>query len=223
MIILAIDTAGADCAAALYDAASGTLLSEATVTIGCGHAEKLMAIIDEALVRAGLELNAVGRIGVTIGPGSFTGIRVGVAAARGFALALGVEAVGISTLDVLATDHIAHRPQDSQDFQRPLLVSMDARRGEVYLQRFSADGTASGPAAVVPLDEARAVAAASGANIVGSAAALLAGNEVAADTDRFPIAVVARLAATAPSGTPKPLYLRGPDAKPQAGFAVQRM
>ena len=98
MIVLAIDTAGVDCSAALYDSAAGKVLSEVTETIGKGHAERLMAVIDEALAVANLPLKSVERVAVVIGPGSFTGIRVGVAAARGLALALGVESVGVTTL-----------------------------------------------------------------------------------------------------------------------------
>ncbi len=102
MIILALDTAGVDCAAAVYDSGRDTMLGEASDMIGKGHAEHLMGIVDRALNQAGVALSAVDRIAVTIGPGSFTGIRVGVAAARGFALSLGVPAVGITTLAVMA-------------------------------------------------------------------------------------------------------------------------
>src|SRR5690606_16493325 len=88
MIVLAIDTAGVDCSAALYDGETGRMLAAVTDMIGKGHAERLMSLIDEALAQASLELTDVDRIAVVIGPGSFTGIRVGVAAARGLALAL---------------------------------------------------------------------------------------------------------------------------------------
>jgi len=77
MIVLAIDTAGVDCSAAVYDGDAHRLLGEATEMIGRGHAEKLMATIDAALDAAKIDLSAVERIAVTIGPGSFTGIRVG--------------------------------------------------------------------------------------------------------------------------------------------------
>lgn len=220
MIILAIDTAGADCAVALYDVERDVVLGEVTETIGRGHAEKLMAVLDSALDAAGVSLDEVDRIAVTVGPGSFTGIRVGVAAARGLALALNVEAVGVSTLQVLAADCLATRPATEK---RPVIASMDARRGEVYFQPFSSEGRPVEPPSVLPLDEARSVVAEFDAEIIGSAAALLAGGEAATGTDRFPVAVVARLAVAAPPGKPKPLYLRGPDAKPQTGFAVERM
>ena len=138
MIVLALDTAGVDCAAAVYDSGTGSVLGEVTETIGRGHAELLMAVIDRALAKAGVALQSVDRIAVSIGPGSFTGIRVGVAAARGFSLSLGIPAVGVTTLEVLAAAHRQANPE------RPVLAAMDAKRGEVYLQRFDGDRHALG-------------------------------------------------------------------------------
>ena len=83
MIVLAIDTAGTGCYAALYDSDRDIVLGAAGDDIGRGHAERLMEFVDAALDAAGTDIKAVGRIAVTVGPGSFTGIRVGVAAARG--------------------------------------------------------------------------------------------------------------------------------------------
>ena len=99
MIILALDTAGVDCAAAVYDSGRNTVLGEASDMIGKGHAEHLIGIVDRALDQAGVTLSHIDRLAVTVGPGSFTGIRVGVAAARGFALSLDVPAVGVTTLE----------------------------------------------------------------------------------------------------------------------------
>jgi N6-L-threonylcarbamoyladenine synthase len=219
MIILALDTAGADCAAALYDSGSDTVLGEASETIGKGHAERLMAITDRALEQAGVSLSAVGRIAVTVGPGSFTGIRVGVAAARGFALSLGVPAVGVTTLAVMAAARREETPG------RAVLAAMDAKRGEIYLQPFDASGQPLDEPRAVTIGDAQAFAAAFDGEIAGSAAPLLKPGAAGGDGDRFPIAVVARLGAAVPpsSGKPKPLYLRGPDAKPQAGFAIARV
>lgn len=215
MIVLAIDTAGVDCSAAVYDGAARRLLAERTEMIGRGHAEKLMATIDAALAAADLDLSDVERIAVTVGPGSFTGIRVGVAAARGLALSLGVESVGISTLETLANM--------AEETDRPLLAAMDAKRDEVYLQRFSAKRTPEGEPEMVSLDRFRELAASGEWQIAGSAGALLADPEAETEKDRFSISVVARLGAEAKAaGKPKPLYLRGPDAKPQTGFAVSR-
>jgi tRNA threonylcarbamoyladenosine biosynthesis protein TsaB len=214
MIVLAIDTAGVDCAAAVLDSDTGKVLGRVSDTIGRGHAERLMTMIDEALAEAKLTLADVGRIGVTVGPGSFTGIRVGVAAARGLALALGVECVGISTLEVLA--------QTVSESQQPVLAAINAHRDQVYAQSF-VSGAPQGEPLLLELDDYLARAAVPETILVGSASALLADRNAETGPDHYPIEIVARISATAKAqGKPKPLYLRGPDAKPQTGFAVSR-
>ncbi|MGV1873369.1 tRNA (adenosine(37)-N6)-threonylcarbamoyltransferase complex dimerization subunit type 1 TsaB [Agrobacterium rosae] len=219
MIVLSIDTSGVDCSACLYDSADDVVLGEVTENIGKGHAELLMGIIDGALQQSSLALKDVERIAVTIGPGSFTGIRVGVAAARGFALSLGIEAVGITTLETLAAHYHLQNPG------LPVAVGLDAKRDEAYIQTFAADGSPLSEAALLSLDEAKAVLAGFAGTVIGSAAPLFAGGETGSWPDRFAIATVARLGAQKPQGMPKPapLYLRGPDAKPQSGFALERL
>ena len=214
MIVLAIDTAGVDCAAAVFESETGKMLGRVSETIGRGHAERLMAMIDDALVEAKLTLTDVERIGVTVGPGSFTGIRVGVAAARGLVLALGVECVGVSTLEVLA--RTASGPE------KPVLAAINAHRDQVYAQGFERD-VPQGEPLLLELDDYLARATAPGIVLVGSASALVNDREAETAPDHYPIDLVARISATAKAqGKPKPLYLRGPDAKPQAGFAVSR-
>lgn len=214
MLVLAIDTAGVDCAAAVFDSSTGHVLGSVSETIGRGHAERLMAMIDEALAEAKLSLTDVDRIGVTVGPGSFTGIRVGVAAARGLSLALGVDCVGVSTLDVLA------RTAEATD--KPVLAAINAHRDEVYAQRF-VRGEPQGEPQLLDLDDYVARAREADTVLVGSASALVTDREAETGPDHYPIEIVARLASSAKAqGKPKPLYLRAPDAKPQTGFAVPR-
>lgn len=218
MIVLAMDTAGADCAVAVYDSGADRVLSEITDTIGKGHAEHLMALVDRVLEEAGVALKAIDRIAVTTGPGSFTGIRVGVAAARGFALSLGIPAVGVTTLATIAADH------QRKASGRAVLVGMDAKRDEIYLQTFDASGVPMDEPRALLVEDARALASDFDGDIVGSATSLLR-DEASGEpvVNVFPISTVARLGASAsPDERPKPLYLRGPDAKPQLGFALAR-
>jgi tRNA threonylcarbamoyl adenosine modification protein YeaZ len=222
MIVLALDTAGVDCSAALYDTGADRLLSAVVEPIGKGHAERLMAVIDEALAHAGVPLAVVEKLAVVVGPGSFTGIRVGVAAARGLALALGVPCVGVTTLEALAFRHQAERPGT------PVVAAMDAKRGEIYAQAFDETGRPlSDPAALSPEGVAE-LAILHSAELVGSWAARpgpeVDENPEFAGRDRFDIGAVARIGAAraVDANRPKPLYLRGPDAKPQTGFALER-
>jgi len=220
MIVLAVDTAGASCAACLYDSSSERIVARWVETIGRGHAERLFPVIDAALAEAGLTYAGLGRLAVTIGPGSFTGIRVGVAAMRGLALALDIPLTGVTVLECMARTAVA---------PGPLLVALDARRDEVYAQLFSAGGAAAGPPLVLSRTEARALAEDHGAALYGSAAPLLSADgphplPVLGDAGAVEIADLAALAAgREPEGQhPAPLYLRPPDAKPQDGFALPR-
>ncbi|SCB39422.1 tRNA (adenosine(37)-N6)-threonylcarbamoyltransferase complex dimerization subunit type 1 TsaB [Rhizobium multihospitium] len=217
MIVLALDTAGVDCAAAVYDSGSDSVMGEVTETIGRGHAEHLMHVVDATLAKAGVALSAIERVVVTVGPGSFTGIRIGVAAARGFALSLNVPAVGVTTLEVMAATARQQNPGKS------VLAAIDAKREEIYLQTFDANGSPLDEARAVTIDEARAIAGSFDGIVTGTAVARLSDAPPAERPDAFPIAIVARLGAGKPAGEkPKPLYLRGPDARPQAGYAVAR-
>lgn len=222
MIVLAIDCAATLCAACVYDADAGRELGRKVIDLGKGHAEHLMAVIAEALEDGGVGYSDLGRIGVATGPGSFTGLRVGVATARGLALALKVPAVGVTTLEALAE-------QAREGFPcRSVLVALDGGRGEIHAALY--DGTAKlrhGPV-VMSLEEA-AQQAAVGQPVLAGAAAKSIADAAARSFDIGPltptadIATYARLTASkAPGERPKPLYLREADAKPQAGFILPR-
>jgi tRNA threonylcarbamoyladenosine biosynthesis protein TsaB len=224
MRLLAIDTAGPACAVAILR--DGEMLARASEAIGRGHAERLMPMTEAALAEAGIALTDLDRIAVTTGPGSFTGVRVGVAAARGLALALDIPAVGIGSLDALIF------PTEREGSTGTVIATLDARRGEVY-------ALARDLASHATLLEARALPAAALASmledarepliLVGAgapiAAAAFAGREltIAAMPEYPEITDVARLGlAGTDLAPPAPHYARAADAKPQANKALAR-
>lgn len=219
MRVLAVDTAAHLCAACIYDSTRDAVLGRTVEDIGRGHAERLFAVIDRTLSQSSLTYDDLDRLGVCVGPGSFTGVRVGVSAMRGLSLALSLPVVGVTLFDALA--HGAPRGE-------PLLVALDARRGEVYAQAYDAQGLVSGPPAVLSHEAARQAARQSGATLTGSGAPVLfagdASPPIANDAATSDIQTIARLAADpgAPLDKPRPLYLRSADAKPQSGFTVER-
>lgn len=224
MIILAIDTASTLCAACIWDADTERQLGRTVEDIGKGHAERLMDIIDQALVEAKLTYANLGAIAVSVGPGSFTGIRVGVSAARGLALALGVPAYGVTTLAAIAETARAQFPD------RRILAAIDAKRDELYVADYDADGHSTG-ATILPHSDIAAlnrdpppILAGSGAAQIAATLGIDAANIVDGDATTADIAIYARLAASdrIENSPPSPFYLRGPDARPQGGFALPR-
>src|SRR6187431_3120844 len=125
MRVLAIDTALEACAAAVLDTERGMVVSESLPMVR-GHAEALMPLIGRVMKQAETAFSALDRIAVTTGPGSFTGLRVGIAAARGIALAATKPAFGLSTLSAYAAPLIA------KDDSIPVMAVIDARHGQVY-------------------------------------------------------------------------------------------
>ena len=148
MRVLAIDTALEACSVGVFDTARAEARVHESLPMQRGHAEALMPLIARVLDRARLDFSALDRIAVTIGPGSFTGLRVGIAAARGIALAAGKPAIGLSTLAAFAAPFIA------ADDTLPVVVAIDARHDHVYLQVFGPGGRTVVAPRVVPLREA---------------------------------------------------------------------
>lgn len=227
MRVLAIDTALEACSAAVFDTEQGDVLAQDSVAMQRGHAEALMPQIKRVMERTGLSFHDLDRVAVTIGPGSFTGLRVGIAAARGIALAAGKPVVGLSTLAAFATPLIA------ADNALPVVAAIDARHDHVYLQVFGPGGRTLVAPRIAPLREAvRAAANSGGPRIIGNAATLLAnawpgdeqGPRAVVPRGAPDIEWVARMGADAPdTGVfPRPLYLKPPDAQPQDGGQVAR-
>ncbi len=226
MRVLAIDTALEACSAAVLDTERAGIVAHESMAMQRGHAEALIPLIARVLVRANLSFFEIDRIAVTTGPGSFTGLRVGISAARGIALASGKPAVGLSTLAAYAAPFIA------ADDTLPVVAAIDARHDHVYLQVFGPGGRTLVTPRLVPLNEARRVAATGAPRLVGTAAEMLAkswpgGERPPSVIEQRPapdIDWVARLGAAAVETglPPKPFYLRAPDAQPQDAAQLAR-
>jgi tRNA threonylcarbamoyladenosine biosynthesis protein TsaB len=226
MRVLAIDTALAACSAAVLDTRHIAVVASETLPMVRGHAEAVMPLIARVMDQAGIEFANLDRIAVTTGPGSFTGLRVGISAARGIALAAGKPAVGLSTLAGFAAPHIA------EDDNSAVVAAIDARHEHVYLQVFAPGGKTVVPPRIAPLREAVRAAMAAPARIVGSGAELIVAQwpktappPVLVEQLGAPdIGWIARLGAAAADGhgPPKPLYLRAPDAQPQDAAHLPR-
>jgi tRNA threonylcarbamoyladenosine biosynthesis protein TsaB len=218
--VLAFDTTLGACSVALVR--GDRIVADRTATIGRGHAEALIPMIGAVLEAASATYAEIALCGVTVGPGTFAGIRVGIAAARGIALVTGVRAVGVTTLAALAE---SARRAGSVAAGEAMLVAQDARRGEVYVQAFGTDGAPLGGPVLLPVDRALSRAAPGPGRIVGSAAervhAAAGGGHpdltvavAPAAPDAAAVAVLAQRDLAA--GTvldPRPLYLRKPDAR----------
>lgn len=217
MTILAIDTAANFCAACLYDPHSQKVLAQKSEDLGRGHAERLLYLIDACFTHAKLSPHDVTRVAVSVGPGSFTGIRVGVAAARGLALAVKVPVVGVTTFSVIAEEYLAEAPIG--DFA----VLLKGGRGQIFAQQFSKAGdedqtpfiiTDAGDSKMCePLENLH--------SFIGNAADDFDEARAVTGFDRATgnIQTYAKLGATS-TLPPKPLYLRSADAKINANFAL---
>ena len=225
MLILAIDTALDACAAAVLDTSAGGVIAQESQAMKRGHAEALMPLIARVMKQSGVAFDALDRIAVTTGPGSFTGLRVGLSAARGIGLAAGKPVVGVTTLSAYAA------PIVSDSGEQPIISAIDARHDHVYLQVVSGNGGALLTPRVAPVSEALEAARFGAPHLVGNAARILADRwpgdappPIKIDVQAAPdIIWVARLgAAVDPAAAlARPFYLRAPDAKPPKDMLPQ--
>ncbi|VXB92701.1 tRNA (adenosine(37)-N6)-threonylcarbamoyltransferase complex dimerization subunit type 1 TsaB [Brevundimonas sp. G8] len=220
MRLLVIDTALGACTAAVFQ--DGRPLAVRFEPMTKGHQERLGGLVRDVMAQAGDGFDSLDRIGVTVGPGSFTGLRVGLAFAQGLGAALDRPVVGISALDALAAS--------LEEATGPVAALIDARRGQVYARLFTS-GAALGPDEALSLEEAARRVADTGPDValVGNGAAVLAeafsNLKFANIDDRVAPSpeALARLAAVADPAThpPRPLYLRAPDATPPSRLPGQ--
>lgn len=229
-LVLGIDTATSACAAAIWSQARGRTLAARGGPLQRGQAERLVPLVREVLAEAGIGFADLSRIGVTVGPGTFTGLRIGLAAARGFALAAGLPLVGVTSFEAAV-----HAASLGQPAKGPLLACIESRRDDLYLQAFGPDlAPLFDPADVLPRDLpafARERLPAGPLRLVGDAAertrdalAWTHAVEIVPWTGAGEAAAAARFAASLPAGAlserpADPFYLRPPDVTPPGSRA----
>ncbi len=220
MIILAFDTCFGACSAAVYGANANNTLAQRFEVMDKGHSERLIPMLAEVLAEAGCALRDVSTLAVTVGPGSFTGVRTGLAVARSLVLAHACEIRGTTSLHVMAAGVRAMRAEG------PIAIAVATRDDLVYFAAFEGTELAQtvAPCLATPRDAARRIAT-SPHTIAGSGATLVAAVHSAGDCAHRVITepvfaradllagMTVRLPVLAP---PRPLYLREADAKPAA-------
>jgi tRNA threonylcarbamoyladenosine biosynthesis protein TsaB len=230
MNILALDTSMGACSAALLRSnGKGRSILARQELMGRGHAEALMPMVAEVMAEGALAFAELDVIAATTGPGSFTGVRIAIAAARGLALVTDARLFGTDSLTVMAG--VARAAEDLG--QEPFAAAVDARRGMLYVGLYDREGhKLEGPLLLAP-DAAAGLLPATSHHAVGSGAALLAeaatrrGLNVESSLPELQpsaeaLAVIAHESGET-SPTLRPLYLRRPDAKPQAPTGVARL
>ena len=226
MRILAIDTSCGAASAAVYDDVVRETLARESLPMALGHAEAIGPMVERGMRAVEGGFATIGRVAVCVGPGSFTGIRVGLAMARAIALTLETPIVGVSTLVGLAGP-LLEQPRPG------LIVSaIDAKHGNVYFQLFESSGRPMFAARVAGIRDVIRAIGAGPARFTGNAAGLMAdaaqraglefdASEAAAYPDILAVARIG-LAADPDASPPRPLYVKPPDAHPAAAGAIAR-
>jgi tRNA threonylcarbamoyl adenosine modification protein YeaZ len=225
MKILAIDTSQAAVSACIMGD-GGALLARETQLMARGHAEALLPLLQRVSQAAGVAFSSLERIAVVVGPGSFTGIRIGIAAGRALGLAAGVPVVGVSALAAFAA------PLIGREGAGVIAAAVDAKHGQVYVQGFTVKGQPLAAPRITNVRDAVRTLGAGPLVFAGSGATMMAIEawslgaqaEVAGEMVTPDIGFVARLGALAdPATAPaRPYYLKAPDAKPQANGVIAR-
>lgn len=219
MRILAIDTALGACSACVLEAGQAEPLAIEQIAMERGHAEALMPLVERVMKAVEGGFASLDRVAVTVGPGSYTGLRVGISAARAIALAAGIPAIGVTTLAATAA------PLIGRESGRVIAAALDAKHGQVWFQALSSHGKPLVSLRQVSHRDAARAIGAGPVSLVGSAAMAVA-NEAWAigldalvlDESRAPdVTWVARLGLIADpeDAPPRPLYLKAPETTPQ--------
>jgi tRNA threonylcarbamoyladenosine biosynthesis protein TsaB len=224
--ILAIDTALGACAACIVQADQPEPLAAEAILMERGHAEALLPLVDRIVSGVEGGFSSLDRVAVTVGPGSYTGIRIGIAAARAIGLAAGIPVVGVATLSAYLA------PLMTRESRGLLAAAIDAKHGQVYLQAVAPGGRTIIAPALMGVREAVRILGSEPVQLVGSGAALVAPEcwtqgvdaQISGAPPAPDIAWVARIGALADpaQALPKPLYLRAPDAEPLDANRVPR-
>jgi len=210
MLVLALDSAGSACSSALWR--DGVVVARRFAAMARGQSEALIPMVQAVMDETGCSFPQVDLLAVSVGPGAFTGIRIGLSAARALALAAAKPLAGITTTEAIAAAIPAAERQD-----HTVMVVVDSRRAELWVQVFSADLVALGPIQAL-LPEQAALAVFGPVILAGDGAALVApllpGARMASIGGFVDAVQVAQLAAARwPDGVlpPEPLYLRPAD------------
>ena len=214
--VLALDSVSASCSAAVV-AADGATLAHCCRRMSRGQAEALMPLVTEVMAKAGLSFSDLGGLAVTVGPGSFTGVRIGLAAARGLALASGLPLVGVSTFRAIERAV----PGSLRETAGAILVALDTKRQDIYAEAYAPAGEVILEGRVARPEDLPDVLPDNGPILLAGDGAELAASGLTAagravrhcGIDLPDPAVVARigieqLRGSAPSALPQPLYLR---------------
>lgn len=226
MRILAIDTSCGAASACVAESGAAAPIALETLPMERGHAEALAPLLQKLMAGVERGFSSLDRVAATVGPGSFTGIRIGLATARAIGLGLSAPVVGVSSLAAFAGSLLAD--------PRPGVIAeaIDAKHGRVYLQLFEANGRPLLPPRLANLRDAVRLIGSGPVRLAGSAAPLLAAEaaraglaaEIAGPIDCPDIVAVARLGLVADpdQSPPRPLYLKAPDAQAPENPAIAR-
>jgi tRNA threonylcarbamoyl adenosine modification protein YeaZ len=219
MRILAIDTALGACSACVLDAGEAAPSVREQIAMERGHAEALMPMIERVMNAVDGGFSSLDRVAVTIGPGSYTGLRVGISAARAIAFAAGIPAIGVTTLAATAAPLVGREPG------RVIAAALDAKHGQVWFQALNSQGKQLVSIRQVNHRDAARAIGAGPVSLVGSAAMAVANEAWAIGLDALvldeakapDVTWVARLGLIADpeEAPPRPLYLKAPETTPQ--------